>query len=112
MKVKGSELIQFMAEAWPGDDKEETRDDWYWDHEVFEEPDPEATYDTDELGPILFSRSSGREDPTDGEGYNIATLIKRWRKTRDFNFYTIKVPKDVSKEMLATNLAVLKAEVV
>jgi hypothetical protein len=99
MKVKGSELIQFMAEAWPGEDKEETKDDWYWDHEVFEEPDPEATYETDELGPILFSRGSGREDPTDGEGLNLATLIKRWRKARAFDMFLIQVPKDKTAEV-------------
>lgn len=87
MKIKGDELITFMAEAWP-----QPVDDWYWDHECFDgDPEPDAVYETDEIGPI---QHQGRgDDPTNGDGHNLATLIKRWRKARDFDVFTVDAPK-------------------
>lgn len=85
MKIKGGELALFIAEAWPGDD-------WYWDHEEFDgDPDPEAAYDTADLGGIYFQ---GRgEDPTHGSGYSLSALIKKWRTARTYDVMTIIVPK-------------------
>lgn len=82
MKVKGDELQAFVNEGWPSDD-------WYWDHDLFEEPDPTATYDTDEIGPLCYQ---GRE-PTDETTLDLAVLIRKWRKTRDHDIFSIKVKK-------------------
>lgn len=84
MKVKGSELIQFMNDGWP-----QPEDDWYWDHDLFEEPDPDQTYDTDEIGPLLYQGSG----PTDVLELDLASLIRKWRKSRDFDVFTISVKK-------------------
>lgn len=86
MKIKGNELLLWMNDGWP-------EGDWCWDHELFDdEPDPDTTYDTDELGG-LFWQGIG-DDPTNGEGLDIAKLIRRWRKERSFDVLTIEVPKD------------------
>ena len=86
MKVKGDELIAFVEQAWP-----KPEEDWYWDHECFDHPDPSAVYDTDEIGPVQYQ--GHEEDPTNNNGYNLATLIKRWRKDRDYDVLTVEVPK-------------------
>lgn len=87
MKIKGSELIAFLREGWP-----QPEDDWYWDHDVFDEPNPGETYDTDEIGGIHFQ--GGSEDPTKGEGYDLAALIRRWRKNSTHKVITVSIPKD------------------
>jgi len=94
VKISGSELQRFMDEAWP-----KPEDDWYWDQDVFDVPDPLATYDTDDIGPI---QHQGREsdDPTGGDGYNLATLVKRWRKTRDCDIVTALIPKGKTEALL------------
>jgi len=84
VKIKGNELQAFMNEAWPGDD-------WYWDHELFEDPEPDVEYDTDEIGPVQYQGSD--IDPTNGDGYDLATLIRRWRRNRDYDVVTVLVPK-------------------
>ena len=91
MKITGTELLAFMEHAWPGDD-------WYWSHELFDDtPDPDATYDTDEIGGILYQGWS--DDPTGGDGYDLAVLIRKWRKARDFDVMTINVPKGRTDEV-------------
>lgn len=105
MKIKGAELIQFLAEAWPGPE-----DDWYWNHDLFDEPDPAATYDTDEIGGIFYQ---GRgTDPTDGGGYDLAALIRKWRKEKSFDvlIVTVKKPQTdaVIKQLKAMGLKVTK----
>jgi hypothetical protein len=88
MKVKGYELQQFMDEAWPGDD-------WFWDHDLFEEPDPNSIYDTDEIGPVLYGGAMPeRDDPTDGHGHDLAVLLRRWRKARTTSSLLVECPKD------------------
>lgn len=89
MRISGAELQLFMNEAWPDPET----GDWYWDHDLFDgDPDPETVYDTDDLGPLLYG---GRDtDPTGGEGYDLARLIRRWRKTRSSEVITVVVPKD------------------
>lgn len=88
MKIKGAELKQFMEDGWPSDE-------WYWDHEVFEEdPEPEITYETADIGPLYFQGSA----PHDGSALDLAHLIRKWRKERDFEVLTINVKKsDVGK---------------
>lgn len=95
MKIKGAELREFMDSAWPKPD-----DDWYWDHDIFDPlPDPEATYDTDEIGPIQYQGSG--DDPTDGTGYNLATLIKKWRKSRTHDTLIVSVQKESMEKFVA-----------
>ena len=92
MKVKGSELQQFMDQAWPSDD-------WYWDHDVFEEPDPDETYDTDDIGDLLYQG----KDPDQPYYLDLAALIRKWRKNRDFDIITVLVPRgngDAFKELV------------
>ena len=87
MKVTGAELLQFMNSGWP-----KPEEDFYWDHDVFEDPDPEATYDTDDIGGIYYQGKG--DDPTpNGNGWDLATLIKKWRKARDFTVLSISIPK-------------------
>lgn len=90
MKIIGAELIQFLDEAWP-----EPVDHWYWDNDLFEdrpngEPDPEKTYDTDELGPIMYQ---GPGDDPSGDGYDIAKLVRKWRKEKKSETYAVEIPK-------------------
>jgi len=93
MKIKGGELKLWMDEDWPGDD-------YYWDHELFDdEPDVELTYDTDDLGALLYQ---GRdEDPTGGDGLDLAKMIRRWRKTTGKAVFSVAVPKDKQDEFKA-----------
>ena len=86
MKISGAELQRFTEEAWPTPE-----DDWYWDHELFDTPDPLTTYETNDIGPIQFQGSG--DDPTNGDGYNIAVLVKKWRIKRDNTVLTVLVPK-------------------
>jgi hypothetical protein len=93
MKIKGAELQQFMNTGWPQPDG-----DWFWDHEEFDEthcssdPDPAETYDTNALGSIMYQGSG--VDPTNGDGYDLARLIRRWRKEQNCVTITISVPKE------------------
>ena len=92
MKIGGAELKAFMDAGWPQPDE-----DWYWDHEEFDEhkfsgdPDPAVTYDTQALGPIFYQGSG--PDPTNGDGYDLAALIRQWRRERDSDLLTVLVPK-------------------
>ena len=94
MKVKGSELIAFLETGWPTPDE-----DWCWDHDLFDDPDPNKTYETDEIGDLSYQGAG--EDPTNGDGYNLAALIRKWRKSRDFDIFTVDVPKTRSEEVKA-----------
>jgi hypothetical protein len=96
MKVTGAELIAFLGEAWP-----QPEDDGYWDHVLFfDDPDPAETYDTYEIGPIRYQ---GRHnDPTDGEGYDLAACIRKWRRERDNDVLAVLVPKDRVAEFKKT----------
>jgi hypothetical protein len=82
MKIKGNELLAFYETGWPDGQ-------WYWDHELFyDKPDPTVTYDTDELGPLMWDGNDYRE-PLD-----LVSLIRKWRKTRGCDILTCFVPKD------------------
>jgi hypothetical protein len=73
MKVTGAELIAFLGEAWP------------------------QPY---EIGPIRYQ---GRHhDPTDGEGYDLAACIRKWRRERDNDVLAVLVPKDRVAEFKKT----------
>ncbi|TPM39332.1 hypothetical protein FJ951_26855 [Mesorhizobium sp. B2-2-3] len=100
MKISGAELQQFTDEAWPS-----PADDWYWDHDLFfDTPDPLATYETDDIGPVHFQGHG--DDPTNGDGYNLATLIKKWRRERDCDVFTVLVPKPAKDAFLEALRAV------
>jgi len=98
MKIKGSELIEFMVAGWP-----QPEENWYWDHQLFEEPEPDQTYDTDEIGPIFHQGMS--PDPTNGDGYDLAKLIRAWRKARDYDVLTITVLKAKTEAVKAAIVA-------
>lgn len=92
MQIKGVELEAFMHEAWPGSGTPQEHD-WYWDHDLFDEfPEADITYDTDDLGSIMYQGSG--VDPTNGSGYDLAKLLKAWRKSRTHDIISIDVPKD------------------
>ena len=80
MKIKGIELSAFIEQAWPGDD-------WYWDHELFEDYiDPIAVYDTDDIGD-LFWQGIGHRD-----SLSLESLIKAWRKSRVSTNFMVTIP--------------------
>lgn len=91
MKISGRELRLFMADPKDGGGWPMPGDDWYWDHDVFEEPSDDAEYETDDIGPLMYQGSG--EDPTRGNNHNLATLIKKWRRDRDYDVLTLMVPK-------------------
>lgn len=94
MKILGSELSKFITEAWP-----DPEDSWYWDHDKFEdEPEENVLYDTDDLGPIIWQGEDN--DPTDGEDIDLEKAIKKWRKTRNKDMFTVWIPKDKTEEFL------------
>lgn len=99
MKIKGIELRSFMNQAWP-----QPEHSWYWDHEAFDnEPEPNEVYDTDDIGPILYQGNG--DDPTNGAGYTLSALIKRWRKERDFDLFAVEVPKAKAEEIKSVILS-------
>jgi hypothetical protein len=74
MKILGAELQLWMDKDWPGDD-------YYWSHDVFDEvADPEVTYETADLGPLLWQGTG--DDPARGMGMDIDRRINAWRKKR------------------------------
>lgn len=93
MKIKGGELKLWMDEDWPGDD-------FYWDHDLFDDaPNPAETYDTDDLGALLYQ---GRdEDPTGGDGLALDKRIRRWRKVTGKSVFSVAVPKEKEAEFKA-----------
>lgn len=90
MKIKGHELAAWLEEGWPGDD-------WYLEQDLFEIPDPNETYDTSEMDGPLYQGS----DPDVKEMPSIDTLIRRWRKTRDFVSISFDCPKSAEDEVRA-----------
>lgn len=99
MRVSGAELHLFMQEGWP---KIPSEDDWFWDHDIFDDmPDLDTVYDTDDLGPILFQGRDRDQDPTRGEGYCVARLIRKWRRERDSEIMILAVPKDKVAQLKA-----------
>ena len=89
MKIKGSELKLWMDEGWPGDG-------WCWDQEEFDdEPNPDATYDTKDLG-CLYN-----ETDLDADALSVTGLVKKWRKHRDYDIFTVTVQKSKSEEIKA-----------
>ncbi|MFG1413432.1 hypothetical protein V5G24_20180 [Xanthobacter sp. VTT E-85241] len=95
MKIKGSELILFTEQGWPGAGTE-AAEDWYWDS-PFEEIEPDQTYDTSDFEEIRYQ---GRgEDPTSGEGYDVTKSIRAWRRSRDFTTLTVTVTKSAEADL-------------
>jgi hypothetical protein len=92
MLINGAELAAFMRDGWPGAGTPQ-ENDWYWDHDLFDDiPEPEVKYDTYDLGDIKYHGNG--EDPTGGEGYDLAALIRKWRKTRTHDHFPVSIPKD------------------
>jgi len=103
MKIKGNELQEFMNDAWPGGD------DYYWDHDEFDDrPDPAVEYDTEALGNLHWQ--GRKDDPTDGEGLDLSKLIREWRKSRTHDLLSVYVPKEKLVEFKAF-LKTIKATV-
>lgn len=106
MKIKGTELQDFMNTGWP-----QPEDHWFWDHDVFEDtPDPDTVYETSELGPIQYQGTG--EDPTRGQGYDVAKAVRAWRKSRVVDTFTVEVPKaevEVFRAMMKTHGFAVKA---
>jgi len=87
MKIKGAELQDFLLTGWP-----EPHDDWFWDHEEFDadpDPDPLATYDTDDLGAIMYQGRGGEAM----QDIDVASAIRRWRKAKTHEALVVHVPK-------------------
>lgn len=104
MKINGAELADFVENGWPGDD-------YYWETDLFEDtpgniPVPGETYDTEDLGP-LFWQGKG-PDPTDGQGLDIARVIRAWRKSRDTRLVLVRVPQTVKDADIRAALRPLK----
>ncbi|QIG74000.1 hypothetical protein PP935_gp225 [Rhizobium phage RHph_N34] len=98
MKIKGAELTLFLETGWP-----QPEDHYYWDHDLFVDrdngdPDPEVTYDTDELGPIFYQGPD--PDPTGKDGLDLAKLIRKWRKTQTTESFVVEVPKGKRDELV------------
>jgi hypothetical protein len=95
MKIKGSELLDWMNTDWPGHG-----DDFCWEHDCFDsEPELDAVYDTSEFS---ISYQGDGEDPTGGEGYDLGKLIRAWRKRRSFDVLTVTVPKHLTEIVIRT----------
>lgn len=101
MRIKGEELKAFMVEAWPGENGE-----WYLDcdDEVFD-GDPDSlvagkVYDTNDLGPLYYGGCG--EDPSNGNGWDMDTLIRRWRRSRTHTPVTVSVPNGKLEEFWVT----------
>jgi hypothetical protein len=104
MKIKGAELAEFINNGWPSDD-------YYWDHDVFEDrPAPEETYDTDDLG-YLHWQGDRHEDPTGGHGLDLAKAIRDWRKASTTKIKVIRIPKDVTDKDLRAALKQVKGTI-
>lgn len=89
MKIKGGELQKWMDEGWPGDD-------WYWEHELFDDnPEPDQSYDTGDINGLYYQGKS----PEVRELPSIDTLIRRWRRSRDFALLSVDCPKAVEDEI-------------
>jgi hypothetical protein len=93
MIISGLELKEFSKTGWPVDEN-----NWYWDHDLFEDPLDDEKYDTDDIGAILWQGSE--TDPTGGEGIDLEKAIKKWRKTRVKDMFTFWIPKDKAEEFL------------
>lgn len=107
MKITGEELQDFIENGWPGND-------YYWETEAFEDtpnyqPVPGETYETDDLGPLLWQ---GRDpDPTDGQGIDLAVAIRSWRKARDTRVVLIRVPNSATDAQIRAALKPLKGKI-
>jgi hypothetical protein len=104
MRIKGSELTDFINNGWPSDD-------YYWDTDAFEEtpdhqPIPDETYDTDDLSPLLWQ--GNEPDPTGGDGIDLASAIRKWRKTRNSRAVVVRVPNTLTDKDLRAALKPLK----
>lgn len=106
MKIKGQEFLLWLQTGWPT-----PAEDWYWDGEGPDEKDidPNDTYNTDDFAVTMYQGSD--EDPTEGEGYDCAILIRKWHKTRDFEVLTIMVPK-IHFDEVKTKLKAMKVKIV
>lgn len=93
MKVTGAEFREWLDTGWLGDD-------WYIDGGEIEWEDESgkwvlddaAKYETDEFGGVFFHGHG--EDPTDGQGYDIGALIRKWRKARTHTTFVVTVPNE------------------
>ena len=86
MKITGTELRTWMAEAWP-------HPDCYWDHDLFEEsPEVGVDYDTSEIGDLRW-QGKASEKPFEGDRLPLDDLIRKWRQDRIFTPVLILVPK-------------------
>lgn len=105
MKITGAEFIDWYENHWPFRSPEWNDGDWY--HENGEIPshnddgdwnlDPAATYNAYKLGRLHYQGNG--VDPTDREGYSVASLIQAWRRTHDVTVLAIEVPKAREAEL-------------
>ena len=93
MKISGIELQEFINTGWP-----KPIDDWYWDHTAFEyDPEPDKTYDTDDIGPLLYQGPEVRTRQNDS--IDLAAAIRKWRKERDSDVFAVTISKAKSEEL-------------
>ncbi len=107
MKISGADLIAFLQTGWPGLENG-TDDDWYWDHDVFTSPDPAATYDTDDLGPIFYQ---GKDPELSGRKLDLGELVTSWQKRRRSASILLSVPLDRVADLLEFAASVGAAEI-
>ena len=81
MKIKGHEFDDFLENGWPGPDwYHDEADDSLFDESTGKLKDPLATYNTEDLGCILWQGEG--DDPTDGDGKSLDSAIRKWRKEK------------------------------
>lgn len=107
MKITGAELLDFIKHGWPSDD-------YYWEHDCFEDnpdgnPLPTETYDTEDFGPLLWQGHA--PDPTRGEGLDLDKVIRLWRRDRDSRTVIIRLPNAVSDKDIRAALKPLKGTI-
>lgn len=80
MKILGCELNDFMDQAWPGDD-------WYWQHDIFDEyAEPDVLYDTEDLGDLFWQGVGAKNS------LSLETVIKQWQKAKVSSTFVVTIP--------------------
>lgn len=95
MKIQGVELNTFMEQAWPSDD-------WYWEHDLFDEyPELEVVYDTNELGDLFWQGVDNRDS------LSLESLIRQWQKSKLSTDFVVTVPNE-HVEQFKQYIAIIK----
>lgn len=96
MKITGAEYMDWYDNHWPGDD-------WYIDESCIETHDnngqwildPSDVYDTNDFG-LLFYQG---DDQSRFDRMEIASLIRKHRKQRDYDVLAVTVPKTLTEQV-------------